>query len=101
MQRLSWGADSSGKRSGRQVCHINAITSMLHPSPQLVMHLMLSPGWPAQFPSWLFGGHTLRRHAPLQKYRRALDIITQESGLSESSILDIRGNHDVFDMGLR
>jgi len=37
----------------------------------------------------------------LQKYRRALDIITQESGLPESSILDLRGNHDAFDMGER
>jgi hypothetical protein len=37
----------------------------------------------------------------VQKYRRALDIITQESGLLESSILDIRGNHDAFDMGQR
>lgn len=37
----------------------------------------------------------------MQKYRRALDIITQESGLPESSILDIRGNHDAFDMGQR
>ena len=36
-----------------------------------------------------------------QKYRDALDVITQESGLPESSILDIRGNHDVFDMGQR
>ena len=36
-----------------------------------------------------------------QKYRDALDVITQESGLPQSSILDIRGNHDVFDMGQR
>ena len=40
-------------------------------------------------------------HALPQKYRRALDVITQESGLPESAILDIRGNHDVFDMGRR
>ena len=39
--------------------------------------------------------------AEAQEYRQALDTIKQESGLPESSILDIRGNHDVFDMGQR
>ena len=36
-----------------------------------------------------------------QTYGKALDNIAEESGLPKSSILDIRGNHDVFDMGVR
>ena len=36
-----------------------------------------------------------------QTYRRALDTIVQESGIPEATILDLRGNHDAFNMGQR
>ena len=34
----------------------------------------------------------------MQMYQKALDTIAEESGLPKSSILDIPGNHDVFDL---
>lgn len=36
-----------------------------------------------------------------QTYRRALDTIVQESGIPEAAILDLRGNHDAFNMAQR
>lgn len=37
----------------------------------------------------------------MQTYRAALDAITAESGIAETNILDIRGNHDVFSLASR
>lgn len=36
-----------------------------------------------------------------QTYREALDTMKKESGILEASILDLRGNHDAFNMAER
>ena len=37
----------------------------------------------------------------LQMYRGVIDSFKNASGLSEDAILDVRGNHDFFDVPIR
>lgn len=38
---------------------------------------------------------------PMQDYRSLVETMKQEIGLSEGKILDIRGNHDTFNVATR